>query len=424
MELALEKEIEELKAALSVLKKKHLAEKRAATRLRNQLDMLFSTTSAGRQAIVRATLGQHLIRLCRDLCEESYDLLAELRRKGRPWAETSDLNVDVGALIGLQQAFHKLEWTDAAMVDDQGRVSVQESLNAMEAFLAWEIQEEKLSKEKIEAKHDDYSFDWISSSNFLRLRTLALRCGSGSSAQADATAWFPEEASTSADYFLDYKELNECIFNATNVAFEDISELKQCLEYFHSKQWISTPSWEQFLDKRTINVAEFCNALERLALEELPLALPQVGRVEEQKLDPRAEREEMQELVFKADIEFGKFAEGEHSSCWAPLSRFGRVPFECVRLLDGSSSAEYNTTSSRSIMAFIEGEIMDDGQRVAVSLVKNKSIGKGSWALCVTSSPPMNRPAKGSCIYNSIAGDTNAVAYVQGESVLLLPYFT
>ena len=417
MELLLEREIEELKKQNRVLQKKYLAEKRARAHLRSQLDKLFSVTSAGDHAVVRSALGRHLIRACRGLCRESYDSLSQCRKDGTMWIDSDKLGIDRSDLLSLLRLFNGLNWTDSSATDSNGRISVSELLNGLEAFLSWQIEEQKLGKDILQEKIEGNDH-LLSSPSFLKLKTLALRCRTEEDDNVSILSWFPEEAARSPDYCIHYTDFNECIFTATRTAFDDARELLQCLEYLNERQWISADDLQKFVDRKTINVAGFCSSLQSFALSEKPFKLPQLVTLEDSVTsDEEKVAERKEDAKVELDVELEMFSFNEHSSCWAPLSRFGRPPFECVRLLNGKHTAEYNTTSSRSIMAFLDGEILDTNKRIAVSLVKEKSIRRGSWALCVTSTPPMNRPVKGSCVYNSVAGDATSFAYVQGKDV-------
>uniref|UniRef100_A0A7S3PHT3 Uncharacterized protein n=1 Tax=Aplanochytrium stocchinoi TaxID=215587 RepID=A0A7S3PHT3_9STRA len=65
-------------------------------------------------------------------------------------------------------------------------------------------------------------------------------------------------------------------------------------------------------------------------------------------------------------------------------------------------------------MSFLSGEITDSDTCYACYLRLNRCNLKGNWSLCVTGSPPSNRPCAGSCIYDTVYGSTGAFAWVEG----------
>ena len=92
-----------------------------------------------------------------------------------------------------------------------------------------------------------------------------------------------------------------------------------------------------------------------------------------------------------------RFSRDEHSSNWAPLVNFGRKLNSHVKV--AGPVAEFITSSSRPVLVYVEGILSTT--LTSVKFLNERPVeGNGSvWGLCVTSSPPANRPVKGSVIY-------------------------
>lgn len=336
------------------------------------------------------------------------DLQALLEPESLSQTDLSSLAQELGS--------QGLKWCSTLVIlngqNTECSYDVLELAKGLDHCYEWDIN--SLFKHNLDCQMGQYKIDFDESNSFVEVASPASTAASEMPAPLaaivraaesrfektglGASSWFQNIPLTGyvewEQLRLDFEDLND------DLEYGHAPTFRSTLELEESFQWIcsfwpavdGTKLKRCWVQEGKIAIHEFCQTIDALSAD---MRIQQ--DLEEKQLSIRYPSIDAD--AFALSRLFLKFSPQEHSSRWPPLVKFGREPYDCVRLLEGDSTVEHSTSRARNVLAFVAGSL-GKGDRDAVIMQMNRDIGgSGIWGLCVTCEGAANRPARGAAVY-------------------------